>query len=83
MSVLCVVGARPNYMKIAPVVAALRARSLPVSLVHTGQHYDRMLSRIFFEQLGMPAPDINLNVGSGSACRTDCEGDARVRACAR
>lgn len=63
---LIVVGARPNFMKAAPVVAAARARGLSCALVHTGQHYDRELSRVFFEELELPAPDVSLGVGSGS-----------------
>ncbi len=65
-TVLCVVGARPNFMKIAPVIAALRAApfQLRTRLVHTGQHYDVEMNERFFEQLGIPAPDINLEVGS-------------------
>jgi UDP-N-acetylglucosamine 2-epimerase (non-hydrolysing) len=62
-----IVGARPNFVKMAPVIAALRAR-LPASLhlvVHTGQHYDRELSDIFFEELGLPRPDYALGIGSG------------------
>ena len=65
--IACVVGARPNFMKMAPVVEALRARGdVRASLVHTGQHYDPAMSRVFFEELGMPEPDVNLDVGSGS-----------------
>lgn len=62
-----VVGARPNFMKAAPVVDALRTRvpDWDVQLVHTGQHYDRAMSELLFEQLGMPEPDVNLGVGSG------------------
>ena len=52
-------------MKIAPVVQEMEARGLPHLLVHTGQHYDRQMSAIFFEELGMPAPSISLGVGSG------------------
>lgn len=65
--IMNVVGTRPNMMKIAPLMAAMKASDLldPV-LVHTGQHYDYALSQVFFEQLGMPAPDFNLEVGSGS-----------------
>jgi len=64
---LHVVGARPNFMKAAPVVAALSARpGVEQLLVHTGQHYDANMSAIFFEQLGLPRPDVNLEVGSGS-----------------
>jgi UDP-N-acetylglucosamine 2-epimerase (non-hydrolysing) len=65
-SVLCVVGARPNFMKIAPLIAALRAEpfQLYTRLVHTGQHYDVAMNERFFQQLGIPVPDINLEVGS-------------------
>jgi UDP-N-acetylglucosamine 2-epimerase (non-hydrolysing) len=67
MHILHVVGARPNFMKAAPVIRALKkwpqARQ---TLVHTGQHYDRNLSGVFFSQLNMPEPDVNLEVGSGS-----------------
>lgn len=67
MKILHVVGARPNFMKVAPVMAAIRQRSsLDQMLVHTGQHYDANMSEIFFQQLGMPRPDVNLEVGSGS-----------------
>ena len=64
---LAVAGARPNFMKIAPI--ARRAAATPgisLTLVHTGQHYDDKLSKIFFEELGIPKPDVNLEVGSGS-----------------
>jgi UDP-N-acetylglucosamine 2-epimerase (non-hydrolysing) len=61
-----VVGTRPNFMKAAPVVAACRDRNLGTALVHTGQHYDRALSQVFFDDLGMPTPDLHLGVGSGS-----------------
>jgi UDP-N-acetylglucosamine 2-epimerase (non-hydrolysing) len=68
LTVLSVVGARPNFMKVAPIVAQMRRRpDLFTSLiVHTGQHYDEKLSKVFFDDLGMPMPDVNLNVGSGS-----------------
>lgn len=66
----CVAGARPNFMKVAPVLRELRAReTLETSLVHTGQHYDRAMSEGFFEDLGIPEPDVNLGVGSGSHAR--------------
>ena len=67
-SILCVVGARPNFMKMAPIMAALAdLRPLPaLSLVHTGQHYDAVMNHQYFEALGIPQPDINLEVGSGS-----------------
>ena len=61
-----VIGARPNFMKAAPVVSALTELGVKPMLVHTGQHYDAALSEIFFEQLGLPEPDQNLGVGSGS-----------------
>ncbi|HUW38654.1 MAG TPA: UDP-N-acetylglucosamine 2-epimerase (non-hydrolyzing) [Rhodocyclaceae bacterium] len=64
--VVCVVGARPNYMKMAPIVRALRARGLPILLVHTGQHYDSDMNDRLFADLKMPSPDINLEVGSGT-----------------
>lgn len=64
---LHIVGARPNFMKAAPVMAALSARSgIQQRLIHTGQHYDRGMSEVFFQQLGLPHPDINLEVGSAS-----------------
>ena len=67
MHILHVVGARPNFMKAAPVLAALaRNPGVKQTLVHTGQHYDANMSDVFFRQLGMPAPDINLEVGAGS-----------------
>jgi len=61
-----IIGARPNFMKAAPVIAALRSIDATPMLVHTGQHYDAALSGVFFEQLGLPEPDRNLGVGSGS-----------------
>ena len=67
MLVLHIVGARPNFMKAAPVIDALRRRNnIAQTLVHTGQHYDSNMSDIFFEEVGIPRPDRNLNVGSGS-----------------
>ena len=66
MHILHVVGARPNFMKAAPVMQALRKRGVQQTLVHTGQHYDANMSDVFFKQLALPAPDINLEVGSGS-----------------
>jgi UDP-N-acetylglucosamine 2-epimerase (non-hydrolysing) len=64
--VTCVVGARPNFVKTAPLLHALARRGIGVSLLHTGQHYDRALSDSFIEQLDMPRPDVCLGVGSGS-----------------
>ena len=66
--VLCVVGARPNFMKMAPILRALAHHNpaIPSLLVHTGQHYDQDMSDRLFEALGLPRPDVNLEVGSGS-----------------
>ena len=61
-----VVGARPNFMKAAPVIDALEERGVAQFVIHTGQHYDEKLSKVFFEDLGLPEPDVNLGVGSGS-----------------
>jgi len=67
MHILHVVGARPNFMKAAPVLRALVAHSgIRQTLVHTGQHYDAAMSDVFFQQLEMPEPDCNLGVGSGT-----------------
>lgn len=66
--VICVVGARPNFMKMAPILRAMAAHSPPISvlLVHTGQHYDKDMSDRLFEDLRLPRPDVNLEVGSGT-----------------
>ncbi len=67
MKILHVVGARPNFMKVAPILAQLRRREgVRQILVHTGQHYDAKMSDVFFQDLGMPDPDVHLGVGSGS-----------------
>ena len=67
MNVFHIVGARPNFIKVAPVMNALKTRKHVVqNLIHTGQHYDANMSDVFFEQLGIPAPNVNLAVGSGS-----------------
>lgn len=66
MRAVCVVGARPNFMKIKPVIDALEARGVEVVLVHSGQHYDRSMSAVFFDELGIRRPDRWLEVGSGS-----------------
>jgi UDP-N-acetylglucosamine 2-epimerase (non-hydrolysing) len=72
MRIAIVAGARPNFMKIAPIVGNIKERiafglnDIEYVLVHTGQHYDREMSGLFFEDLGIPSPDINLGVGSGS-----------------
>ena len=66
--IVSIAGARPNFMKIAPIVGALtrRPHQFESVLVHTGQHYDEKMSEVFFDELGIPRPDLNLNVGSGS-----------------
>ncbi len=61
-----VLGARPNFVKAAPVIRALAARGHAQRVVHTGQHYDERMSDVFFVQLGLPKPDVNLEVGSGT-----------------
>ena len=67
LKVVHVVGARPNFLKIAPILEACGRRGgIDSFLVHTGQHYDERMSDLFFRQLGMPAPDVNLEVGSGT-----------------
>jgi UDP-N-acetylglucosamine 2-epimerase (non-hydrolysing) len=76
MRIVCVVGTRPNMIKMAPVIGALRRRfpEWRTTTVHTAQHYDRLMSEIFLEELGMPEPDHVLGVGSG----THAEQIARV-----
>src|SRR5260370_12187037 len=71
MKIAVVAGARPNFMKVAPVVEALKncqagRPDLEILLVHTGQHYDEQMSRAFFNDLGLPRPDVDLGVGSGT-----------------
>jgi UDP-N-acetylglucosamine 2-epimerase (non-hydrolysing) len=67
LHLLCVVGARPNFMKIAPIMRAFAdSDAIDAVLVHTGQHYDAAMMASFFAQLGIPAPDVDLEVGSGS-----------------
>src|SRR4051794_35823703 len=67
IKVLNVVGARPNFMKIAPLMDAYREyKEIQPVLLHTGQHYDARMSDLFFHELGIPEPDINLGVSSGS-----------------
>ncbi|HLS63475.1 MAG TPA: UDP-N-acetylglucosamine 2-epimerase (non-hydrolyzing) [Ruania sp.] len=66
MKILSVVGARPQFVKLAPVAAACRARQVEHVIVHTGQHYDAAMSDVFFDELHIPAPDAHLGIGSGS-----------------
>ncbi len=71
MVVTIVAGARPNFMKVAPIIKAIieareKGNDVQYRLVHTGQHYDKKMSGDFFEQLGIPDPDVNLECGGGS-----------------
>jgi len=74
VKVIHVVGARPNFMKVAPVLNALKnRRGVVQTLIHTGQHYDVNMSDVFFQQLGIPAPDLNLAVGSSTHAKQTAE----------
>ncbi len=64
--IILVAGARPNFMKIAPLYKVFKQRNINTILLHSGQHYDANMSQVFFDDLGIPAPDIHLEVGSGS-----------------
>lgn len=64
--VACIAGARPNFVKMGPVLRGLEKAGVPTTLIHTGQHYDAAMSDLFFEQLNLPKPDVHLEVGSGS-----------------
>ncbi|HWG00730.1 MAG TPA: UDP-N-acetylglucosamine 2-epimerase (non-hydrolyzing) [Trebonia sp.] len=72
-SITHVLGARPNFVKAAPVIRALAALGHEQRIIHTGQHYDERMSDIFFVQLGLPEPDVNLGVGSGTQARQTAE----------
>ncbi|MBB04262.1 MAG: UDP-N-acetylglucosamine 2-epimerase (non-hydrolyzing) [Pseudooceanicola sp.] len=73
--VACIVGARPNFMKMAPILKVFREHGgFAARLIHTGQHYDVEMNAVFFQQLGLPEPDLNLEVGSG----TQTEQTARI-----
>jgi len=72
-SITHVLGARPNFVKAAPVIRALAASGADQRVIHTGQHYDERMSDVFFVQLGLPRPDVNLGVGSGSHARQTAE----------
>lgn len=80
MHILHVVGARPNFMKAAPVLRAIRQAGAQQTLVHTGQHYDVNMSDVFFRELQIPEPDVNLAVGSGSHAQQTAEIMARFEA---
>jgi len=74
VNIFHIVGARPNFMKVAPVLNALKERkNVAQKLIHTGQHYDVNMSDVFFQQLGIPTPDLNLAVGSGSHAKQTAE----------
>jgi UDP-N-acetylglucosamine 2-epimerase (non-hydrolysing) len=71
MKIDLIAGARPNFMKIAPIIDAIKAaraegKNISFRLVHTGQHYDKNMSESFFKQLGIPDPDVNFNAGGGT-----------------
>ncbi|MFQ5641393.1 MAG: UDP-N-acetylglucosamine 2-epimerase, partial [bacterium] len=67
IKIMCVVGARPNFVKVAPLMQEFQKHPhIAVKLVHTGQHYDKRMSDLFFTELGIPQPDISLGIGSGS-----------------
>ena len=77
MKITIIAGARPNFMKVAPIIKAIKelgnegvselgSKGISYRLVHTGQHYDKNMSDTFFEELGIPAPDVNLGCGGGS-----------------
>lgn len=66
MHVVCIAGARPNFMKIAPILPALEEEGIRTTLVHTGQHFDHAMSDVFFEELGIRTPDHHLGVGGGT-----------------
>jgi len=67
IKIICVCGARPNFIKIAPLMKAFKAEEYyHTLLVHTGQHYDENMSKSFFDDLDIPRPDVNLEVGSAS-----------------
>ena len=66
MTILTIVGARPQFIKAVPVCRALAKAGISEILLHTGQHYDRNMSEVFFQELGLRAPDIHLGIGSGS-----------------
>jgi UDP-N-acetylglucosamine 2-epimerase (non-hydrolysing) len=81
MQILHIAGARPNFMKVAPVHRALAAMGARQTLVHTGQHYDAAMSGSIFTELGLPEPDLNLGVGSGSHAQQTAQVMIAVEQC--
>ena len=63
---MSIVGARPNFIKMSPVIKEIEKRNLEHKLVHTGQHYDEKMSEAFIRDLGLPAPHVHLGIGSGT-----------------
>ncbi|MFQ5553341.1 MAG: non-hydrolyzing UDP-N-acetylglucosamine 2-epimerase [Thermoplasmata archaeon] len=80
MDLSVIVGTRPEIVKMAPIVLALREEGIPFSLVHTGQHYDQELSKVFLEELGLGSPDAVLDVGSGTQAKQTAEALIRLEA---
>ena len=66
MKVVSILGARPQFIKAAPVCFAMRDAGIDEYIIHTGQHYDHEMSQVFFDEMGIPEPDVNLGVGSGN-----------------
>ena len=73
MKITLVVGARPNFTKIAPIIRELEERKVNYRLIHTGQHYDKNMSDVFFEDLGIPKPHLNFAIGSGTHAQQTAE----------
>lgn len=76
MKITIIAGARPNFMKIAPIIHAIQkakesGKEISFRLVHTGQHYDKKMSTTFFEELNIPHPSVNLECGGGITSRTN------------
>ena len=80
MKIDLIAGARPNFIKIAPIIEAIlkainAGEAINYRLIHTGQHYDKNMSDSFFEQLGIPQPDVNLGAGGGTQAANCCDYD--------
>jgi UDP-N-acetylglucosamine 2-epimerase (non-hydrolysing) len=84
LRILSIVGARPNLVKIAPLMREMKRHTeIEPTLIHTGQHYDEKLSGLFFRQMGIPKPNMNLEVGSGSHAGQTAEILKRIEPCRR